>query len=35
LAGYIPWFDEFEEDVFVDLGQMFIDEFIEVKISFL
>jgi HK97 family phage major capsid protein len=30
LAGYIPWFDEFEEDVFVDLGQMFIDEFVEV-----
>jgi HK97 family phage major capsid protein len=30
LAGFIPWFDEFEEDVFVDLGQMFIDEFIEV-----
>jgi len=30
LAGYIPWFDEFEEDVFVDLGQMFIEEFIEV-----
>ena len=30
LAGYIPWFDEFEEDIFVDLGQMFIDEFIEV-----
>jgi HK97 family phage major capsid protein len=30
LAGYIPWFDEFAEDVFVDLGQMFIDEFIEV-----
>ena len=30
LAGYIPWFDEFEEDVFVDLGQIFIDEFIEV-----
>jgi HK97 family phage major capsid protein len=30
LAGYIPWFDEFEEDVFVDLGAMFIDEFIEV-----
>jgi HK97 family phage major capsid protein len=29
LAGYIPWFDEFEEDVFVDLGAMFIDEFIE------
>jgi HK97 family phage major capsid protein len=29
LAGYIPWFDEFEEDVFVDLGTMFIDEFIE------
>jgi len=29
LAGYIPWFDEYEEDVFVDLGQMFVDEFIE------
>jgi HK97 family phage major capsid protein len=29
LAGYIPWFDEFEEDVFIDLGAMFIDEFIE------
>jgi HK97 family phage major capsid protein len=29
LAGYIPWFDEFEEDVFVDLGRIFIDEFIE------
>jgi len=29
LAGYIPWFDEFEEDVFVDLGSLFIDEFIE------
>jgi HK97 family phage major capsid protein len=29
LAGYIPWFDEFEEDVFVDLGAMFVDEFME------
>jgi HK97 family phage major capsid protein len=29
LAGYIPWFDEYEEDVFIDLGQMFVDEFIE------
>jgi HK97 family phage major capsid protein len=29
LAGYIPWYDEFEEDVFVDLGAMFIEEFIE------
>jgi len=29
LAGYIPWFDEFEEDVFIDLGAMFIEEFIE------
>jgi HK97 family phage major capsid protein len=29
LAGFIPWFDEFEEDVFVDLGAIFIDEFIE------
>jgi HK97 family phage major capsid protein len=30
LAGFIPWFDEFEEDVFVDLGTMFMDEFTEV-----
>jgi HK97 family phage major capsid protein len=30
LAGYIPWYDEFEEDVFIDLGAMFVDEFIEV-----
>jgi HK97 family phage major capsid protein len=29
LAGYIPWYDEFEEDVFIDLGAMFIDEFTE------
>ncbi|AEF86364.1 putative phage capsid family [Treponema primitia ZAS-2] len=29
LAGFIPWFDEFEEDVFTDLGAMFIDEFCE------
>jgi HK97 family phage major capsid protein len=29
LAGYIPWYDEFEEDVFVDLGAMFVDEFTE------
>ena len=29
LAGYIPWYDEFEEDVFMDLGAMFIDEFTE------
>jgi HK97 family phage major capsid protein len=29
LAGYIPWFDEFEEDVFIDLGAMFVDEFLE------
>jgi HK97 family phage major capsid protein len=27
LAGYIPWYDEFEEDVFIDLGAMFIEEF--------
>jgi HK97 family phage major capsid protein len=30
LAGFIPWYDEFEEDVFIDLGAMFIDEFTEV-----
>lgn len=29
LAGFIPWYDEFEEDVFVDLGAMFMDEFTE------
>ena len=29
LAGYIPWYDEFEEDAFVDLGKIFIEEFIE------
>jgi len=29
LAGYIPWFDEFEEDAFTDLGAMFLDEFTE------
>jgi HK97 family phage major capsid protein len=29
LAGYIPWYDEFEEDVYVDLGSIFIDEFTE------
>jgi HK97 family phage major capsid protein len=29
LAGFIPWFDEFEEDVFVDLGAIFIEEFTE------
>jgi HK97 family phage major capsid protein len=29
LAGYIPWFDEFEEDAFIDLGAMFVDEFTE------
>jgi len=29
LAGFIPWFDEYEEDVFIDLGAMFVDEFIE------
>ncbi|MDR1147897.1 MAG: phage major capsid protein [Spirochaetaceae bacterium] len=29
LAGFIPWYDEFEEDVFIDLGTMFMDEFTE------
>ncbi|MDR1949017.1 MAG: phage major capsid protein [Spirochaetaceae bacterium] len=29
LAGYIPWYDEFEEDVFIDLGALFVDEFTE------
>jgi DNA-binding CsgD family transcriptional regulator len=29
LAGFIPWCDEFEEDVFIDLGAIFLDEFTE------
>ncbi|GHU40198.1 hypothetical protein FACS1894190_06800 [Spirochaetia bacterium] len=29
LAGFIPWYDEFEEDIFVDLGAMFLEEFAE------
>jgi hypothetical protein len=29
LAGFIPWYDEFEEDVFIDLGSIFLDEFTE------
>jgi HK97 family phage major capsid protein len=29
LARFIPWYDEFEEDVFADLGSMFIEEFTE------
>jgi HK97 family phage major capsid protein len=27
LAGFIPWYDEFEEDVFIDLGTIFLEEF--------
>jgi HK97 family phage major capsid protein len=29
LAGFIPWYDEFEEDVFIDLGAIFVEEFTE------
>jgi HK97 family phage major capsid protein len=29
LAGFIPWYDEFEEDVFTDLGAIFLEEFSE------
>ncbi|MCR4940770.1 MAG: phage major capsid protein [Treponemataceae bacterium] len=29
LAGFIPWYDEFEEDVFADLGKLFMSEFTE------
>jgi HK97 family phage major capsid protein len=29
LAGFIPWYDEFEEDVFTDLGTIFLEEFSE------
>jgi HK97 family phage major capsid protein len=28
LAGYIPFFEEFEEDVFIDLGELFVKKFI-------
>jgi HK97 family phage major capsid protein len=27
LAGYIPFYDEFEEDVFIDLGKLFVRKF--------
>lgn len=29
LAGYVPFFDEFGEDVFVDLAKMFLEDFTE------
>lgn len=29
LAGYVPFLDEFGEDVFVDLGKMFLEDFTE------
>lgn len=29
LAGFIPFYDEFGEDVFVDLGKMFLEDFME------
>ena len=29
LAGYVPFYDEFGEDVFVDLGKMFLEDFTE------
>jgi len=29
LAGFIPWFDEFEEDIFIEMGAMLVDEFTE------
>ncbi|MBI9103751.1 MAG: phage major capsid protein [Spirochaetales bacterium] len=29
LAGFIPWYDEFEEDIYADLGRMFIEEYTE------
>ena len=29
LAGYVPYFDEFGEDVFVDLGKIFLEDFPE------
>jgi HK97 family phage major capsid protein len=28
LAGFIPFYDEFDEDVFIDLGQLFVRKFI-------
>jgi hypothetical protein len=29
LAGFIPRYDEFEEDAFTDLGSIFLEEFTE------
>ena len=29
LAGYVPFFDEFGEDVYIDLGKMFLEDFTE------
>lgn len=29
LAGFIPWFDEFGEDVYTDLGRLFIEDMTE------
>lgn len=29
MAGFIPWYDEFDDDVFVDLGEIFMSEFAE------
>lgn len=29
LAGYVPYFDEFGEDAFADLGKMFLEDFTE------
>jgi len=30
LAGWVSWVDDWDKDAFVDLGQMFVDEFTEV-----
>jgi len=29
LAGFIPWFDEYEEDIFIELGTLLYEEFSE------
>lgn len=29
LAGFVPFYDEFEEDAFIELGKLFIDEMTE------
>ena len=29
LAGYVSWYDEFEEDAYIDIGKMFMEDMME------